>query len=287
MATDHRRLLDLKIPDVSHTYGARDVMFYALSLGLGSNPMDKRELAFVYEKELRVLPTLAVTLGHPGFWPRDLDSGLDWTRIVHAEQELVLHRPLQAGASIVGCNRIAEVVDKGVGKGALVYWERVIYEAGDDTPLCTMVQTMFCRGDGGIGSSGRTVRAPHPIPARAPDMVDERVTLPQMALLYRLNGDLNPLHADPDVARGVGFERPILHGLATFGIAGLAILKRVCDYDPARIASMSCRFTAPVFPGERLRTELWLDGAEVSFTVKVLERDLIAINHGRATLRSA
>lgn len=286
MAANHRRLIDLKIPEARQTYSAEDSMFYALSLGIGADPMDGRELAFVYEKDLQALPTMAVTLAHPGFWPRDLDTGLDWTKIVHAEHELVLHRPLQASASIIGRNRIIDVVDKGVGKGALVYWERTIFETGHEAPLCTMVQTMYCRGDGGIGGSTGPARAPHPIPARPPDAVCESATLPQLALLYRLNGDLNPLHADPEAARRAGFERPILHGLATFGIAGFAILKSMCDYDASRLASLSCRFTAPIFPGERLRTELWREGRVVSFTVAVVERGVIAVNHGRATLRS-
>jgi acyl dehydratase len=124
----------------------------------------------------------------------------------------------------------------------------------------------------------------HAIPERAPDAVCDLPTRPETALIYRLSGDPNPLHVDPAVAKAAGFPRPILHGLATFGIAGHAILKRLCDYDPARLSAIAGRFSAPVFPGETIRTEMWRDGTVVSFRARVLERDVIALNNGRAKI---
>jgi acyl dehydratase len=131
----------------------------------------------------------------------------------------------------------------------------------------------------------RSQRPVHVIPERAPDLVCELATRPEAALIYRLSADLNPLHADPAVAKAAGFPKPILHGLATFGVASHAVLKMVCGYDPARLASIAGRFSAPVYPGETIRTELWRDGDVVSFRAKVVERDVVAINNGRAALR--
>jgi acyl dehydratase len=149
-----------------------------------------------------------------------------------------------------------------------------------------VTQTIFCRGDGGFGGPPRQTPPPHPIPARAPDAVCDLGTRPEMALIYRLSGDYNLLHADPAVARAAGFDRPILHGLGTFGVSGHAVLKTLCGYDPARLISFAGRFSAPVFPGETIRTEMWRDGAVVSFRARVVERDVVAINNGRAEVIS-
>jgi acyl dehydratase len=285
MPADYEKLLNLRIPDSRQSYTGRDVMRYALSLGVGADPTDAGQLRFVFEKNLQTLPTMGVVLAHPGFWARDLDTGIDWMKIVHAEQGLVLHQPLPVAAEVIGRSRIVDIVDKGEGRGALVYYERRIFNAKTDELLCTSKQTVFCRGDGGIGGPPRAAPAPHAIPARAADYVCELPTLPQTALLYRLNGDMNPLHADPEVARKAGFEKPILHGLATFGIAGHAVLKCLCDYDAARIGEIGARFTAPLFPGETLRVQLWENAGEISFTVTAVERGVVAINNGRALLR--
>ncbi|MDB5985935.1 MAG: enoyl-CoA hydratase 2, peroxisomal-like [Nevskia sp.] len=285
MSAEYEQLLNLAIPDSRQTFTERDVMRYALSLGLGADPLDQAQLAYVYEKDLCVLPTMGVVLAHPGFWPRELDSGLDWVKIVHAEQGLVLHRPLPSAATVLGKSRIVDIFDKGAGKGALVYYERQIYDAGTGEPLCTSTQTLFCRGDGGIGGPAKRAPAPHAMPARAPDQVCDITTDPRMALQYRLNGDMNPLHADPAVARKAGFERPILHGLATYGVAGHALLKALCGYRAAPITELSARFTAPVFPGETLRTEIWCDGEQVNYTVRVVERNVVAISNGHARIR--
>jgi acyl dehydratase len=250
MAIVTEKLLNLAIPTVEQTYTAKDAMLYALGVGLGFDPTDRNQLEFVYEKNLKVLPTFAVVLAYPGLWMRDLDTGIDAIKVVHGEQGLTLHKPLSPAGAVVGKSRVAGVVDKGEGRGALVMVERKIYAKGSGELIATVTQTAFCRGDGGFGGPSGPTPKPHELPARAPDLVCDLPTSPQAALIYRLSADINPLHADPDVAKAAGFPKPILHGLATYGVAGHALLKAACGYDPARLKSLNARFTAPVYPGE-------------------------------------
>jgi acyl dehydratase len=280
----YEKLMSLQIPEVVQTYTEKDAILYALGVGLGRDPLDEEELPFVYEKNLKVLPSFAAVLGWPGFWLRDLDTGVDWVKVVAGEQALVLHRPLAARGTAIGRTRVTEIIDKGAGKGALVYSERVLIDGVSGERIATVTQTTFCRGDGGFGGPPREASAAHPFPARAPDLTCDRPTRPEAALIYRLSGDPNPLHAEPAVAKAAGFPRPILHGLATFGVACHAILKCLADHDPARLKAISGRFSAPVFPGETIRTEMWRDGTIVSFRARLVERDVIALNNGRCEL---
>lgn len=290
MPLDRDKILSLKIPAVAQSYGAKDCILYALGLGLGQDPTDRDELAFVYEKNLKALPTYALMQGFSADWLREPEFGVTWSHVVHGEQGLKLHAPVAAHGDVIGQERVVDVVDKGEGKGALIYSEREIVEHATGRLLATLTQTTFCRADGGFGGP-RQRQQPMPLhvmPARAPDIVCDRPTRPEMALIYRLSGDTNPLHADPDFAVAAGFPRPILHGLASMGVAGHALLKSVCGYDPARLTAMSVRFSAPVFPGETLRTEIWQDGegagTVVSFRLRVKERDAVAIDNGRADI---
>ena len=284
MTIVYEKLLALEIPEVRQTYTTRDTMLYALGLGLGHDPTDERELAFVYDKGLQALPTMICVLGHDPFWVRDLDTGIDYTKVVHGEQSFRLHRSLKASGSIIGRTRVKDVVDKGAGKGAVMYGERTVVDADSGETIATLVHTTFCRGDGGFGGPQRPSVPAHALPDRAPDMVCDLATRPEAALIYRLSGDYNPLHAEPAAARAAGYPRPILHGLATFGVAGHAILRTACDYDPSRLVAMGGRFTAPVFPGETIRTEMWRDGPVASFRARVVERNVVAIANGRAEI---
>ena len=282
------KLLALKIPAVEHSYGPKDCILYALGLGLGQDPVNADELAFVYEKNLKALPTYALMQGYSPYWLRDTDLGITWTHVVHGEQGLVLHEPVASQGTVIGRTRIVDVVDKGEGKGALVFSERAISDKASGRRLATLTQTTFCRADGGFGRSRDGTKRdmpPHALPQRTPDLICDLPTRPEMALIYRLSGDVNPLHVDPDFAKAAGFPRPILHGLATMGIAGHALLKTVCGYDPARLTAVAVRFSAPVYPGETIRTEIWCDGAVVSFRARAVERDVIAINNGRAEVK--
>lgn len=285
MPIDYDKLIALKIPEAEHTYRDKDAMLYALGVGLGQDPTDRAQLDFVYEKNLKALPTFACLLGYPGFWVRDLDTGVDWVKIVNGEQGFTLNKPVQPRGTVIGKTRIVEVIDKGPGKGALIYTERTITDKATGEPIGTVTQTTFCRADGGFGGPPREQQPAHPLPTRPPDLVCDLATRPEMALIYRLSADLNPLHADLDVAKAAGYPRPILHGLGTFGVAGHALLKSVCGYDPARLVAMSGRFSAPVFPGETIRTEIWRDGNIVSFRALVAERNVVAMNNGRAEVR--
>ncbi len=286
MTIVYEKLLAVEMPPAEQVYEPKDCMLYALGVGLGHDPMNEDELAFVYEKDLKVLPTMATVIGHTGSLVRNRDTGIDWVKVVNGEQGFTLHRPLAHQGVVIGHTRIVEVIDKGPGKGALVFTERKVTDKTSGKLIATVTQTIFCRGDGGFGGPPRQTPAPHPIPARAPDAVCDLGTRPEMALIYRLSGDYNPLHAEPAAARAAGYERPILHGLGTFGVAGHAVLKTMCGYDPARLISFSGRFSAPVFPGETIRTQMWRDGAVVSFYARVVERNVLAISNGRAEVRS-
>lgn len=263
-------------------YTERDTMLYALGVGLGRDPLDEKELAFVYEKGLKVLPTQAAVIAwNYSFIP---GSGLDEIMVLHGEQEIVLHRPLPTSASTVVQLLVTDVYDKGPGRGAIVKTETEVREEISGLLLCTTRSTSICRGDGGFGGHPGAKTQPHPIPARKPDFNCDLPTRADQPLLYRLSGDTNALHADPAMAKEAGFDRPILHGLCTFGISGHAILKTICDYDSNAIQGLKVRFTAPTFPGDTIRTEMWRDGSIVSFRCLAVERGVLVINNGRAVL---
>ena len=281
MAIHPDKLFNWPFKEVEQTYTVRDSIIYALGLGFGADPLDEGQLNFTFEeRDFKAVPTMAAVLCTPGFWVRDPGSGVDWKKVLHGEQAIELHRPLPPKATIKARSRITDIIDKGKGKGALFFAERTLVDGATDEPLATLKSTTFARGDGGFGGPSGPQPEPHVIPHREPDEVCDLPTLPQAALIYRLSGDPNPLHADPQVAAAAGFDRPILHGLCTLGIAGHAILKTYCDYDTARFKSLKLRFSSPVFPGETIRTEMWRDGKHVSFRAKVVERDVVVLNNG-------
>lgn len=292
MAIHYERLKARVFAPVRQQYRQTDCQLYALSLGLGSDPLDTGTLPYLYEGVpggLRTLPTMVTVLGYPGYWVREPDSGIDWKRMVHGEQRIVLHQPLPAEGLVTGTNRVTHIVDKGEGKGAIVVVERQLTDAQGQA-MATLQQLMFCRGDGGYSSQlgGQPSDSPlqplSPPPLeRAADFVDVQATRPESALLYRLLGDSNPLHADPAVARSAGFERPILHGLATYGVAAHALLRQCGHlYPGAHLRALDVRFTSPVYPGETLRTEIWRQGSQLQFQTRVVERDVLVLSHGWA-----
>jgi acyl dehydratase len=275
----------LDITDMRFAYGERETMLYALSVGMGRDPLDARELPFVFEGAgLRAVPTMAVVLASTGIIRK---TGVDFAKVLHGEQRLTLHRPLPVAGELLANSRVAAVYDKGAGKGAVLLLETTARSAADNMPLFTFVMTIMARGDGGFGGPQGSGPEPHQLPERAPDWTDVFGTRPEAALLYRLNGDRNPLHADPSMAARVGFVRPILHGLATYGIACRALLRTVCDYDAGRLLSFDARFSAPVYPGEDIATDIWRDGDVVSFRCRVPARDVVVLNNGRCLLGTA
>jgi acyl dehydratase len=277
-------LLAWPFPEIEQTYTARDTMLYALGVGLNDDPLDLAQLKYTYEDGLQALPSMCVVLGTPGFWIKDPASGITWQKVLHGEQGFVLHQPLPAAATVVARNRVRDLVDKGEGKGALIYVEREIREKASGAMLATLTSTYFCRADGGFGGSTADAPKPATIPDRAPDDVCELRIDKRAGLIYRLSGDYNPIHADPRAAKAAGFEAPIFHGLGSLGVAGHAVLRSVCGYDAARLHGMKLRFTAPVYPGETLRTSVWKSEGQACFRCEVVERGVVALDNGLATL---
>lgn len=265
-------LLSFEFPEFRQTYSERDTILYALGVGAGRDPLDEGELRLVYEKELVAIPSMAVTLAYPGFWYRDLEPGLDFVRTLHGSEHFKIHRPLPVSGSVVARPKIVAIHDKGEGRGSLVVSRRDIFDSGTGDLLATVSQTAFCRGDGGLG--GPVVPAPEAreIPNEAADLVIDLPIMPQAAMIYRLSGDYNPLHVDPDFARSAGFQRPVLHGLATYGNICRELM-RLSDTDS--IIEMDCRFTGPVFPGEKLSLHVWQTGKTALFRSFVGERRVI------------
>lgn len=284
MSLNYKKIVNWPFEDVIQSYSERDSIIYALSLGLGSNATDPSELKFVYEKELQTFPTMAVVMGHPGPWMQDPETGIDFVKVLHGEQYLEIHKPLPTEGSIIGRTRVVDVIDKGVDKGALIITERKLYEQKTGDLLNTQNAIIFARGDGGFGGPATSAPAPHSLPDRDPDRVVDIPISTQAALLYRLNGDYNPLHADPVIAKKAGFEAPILHGLASYGIAARAVLKALDNGDASELRSFGLRFSAPVYPGETIRTDVWKDGNIVSFRASVVERDMTVLKNGRAEI---
>jgi acyl dehydratase len=278
MTIDYEALRRYPIAPVRQRLTRRDSALYALSIGFGQDPLDERQLRHVdLRDEMPAVPSIAVVLGHPGFWLANPDTGVDAVNLVHGEQSFTLHAPLPVEGEIVATTRVVDVVDKGEGKGALLYSEKRVVDAATDRLLATTESTTFLRADGGFGGPARPIRRPHVLPGRKPDFVCELATRPEQALYYRLNGDDNPLHYCPAVAGAAGFARPILHGLCTLGVVTHALLRTLLDYDSARLRSVQLRFSAPVLPGDTICTEIWRDG---SFRARVVERDVVVVNNG-------
>lgn len=275
-------------------YTDRDTLLYAVAIGMGRDPLDKKELEYVCETVgNRVVPSAATVLSRPkrseggaGQAARAaLQSKMNYTLMLHGEQRLEVHQPLPPAADINIKSRLTGVYDKGEGKGALVTNETAVSLKEDGSPLYTIGSTMFYRADGGFGGGSEGAPVPHALPDREPDAVCEMPGRADQAMVYALCGDRNPLHRDPDVAKKAGFEVPILHGLCSYGIACHAVLKTMLDYDQTRMTGFDVRFSSPVFPGETQMVEMWKDDGVISFRVRIKERDVVSINNGRCTFR--
>jgi len=282
MPIDAEKLLSYSIPSVRQSLTRRETAFYALSVGLGQDPRDERQLRYVdYSRDLLALPSMALVLAHPGFWLADPRSGVDPTQVVHGEQELTLHAPLPVEGALLSETSIVGLVDKGEGQGALLYTRKRLTDVGNGRLVASTLNTTFIRGGGGFGGSTTPIGTSRPRPEGTPDFVVDLPTRPEQALYYRMNGDDNPLHADPAVAARAGFPGPILHGLCTFGVVCHALLKSLADYQAQQLKTMALRFSAPVYPGETIRCEIWRDG---SFQARVVERDVLVVGNGRVEL---
>ena len=284
MALDVARLLAYEVPEIRQRYDANQSAFYALSVGMGRDPLDESHLPFVdpnYGAAQRVLPSQALVLGYPGFWLVRPDTTVDPTRILHGTQAVTWHRMLPPHGEVIGRTRVLRVADRGAGKHAMVVSERQIADAATGALYATLTQVHVLRGQGGCGGDPTPLPPPHALPVTPPEWQLDVETRPEQALLYRLNGDLFALHADPAMARRSGLPRPILHGMCVAGMATQALMRLLANEDPARLRAIEMRFSAPVYPGETVRIEAWRDG---SFRARVVERDEVVLDNGRLVL---
>lgn len=273
MPIDPDLALGAQLPEQQFAWTSSDVLLYHLALGAGVPPTDPRELRYAYEKDLRVLPSFAVVaptlteteaprVSYPGI-------EIELSKVLHGTQQITAHRPLTTDGAARAVTRVAHIWDKG--SAAVVVTETEIRDLSGDK-LWTNRSSIFAKGEGGFGGERGPSSTSTP-PARAPDDVLTTTTLPQQALWYRLLGDRNPLHSDPDFAASAGFPAPILHGLATYGIVCKALVDALLDGDPAPVRSFGVRFAGVVYPGETLRTSLWREPNRVVASTSVLDRD--------------
>jgi acyl dehydratase len=284
-------------PEIRHDLSPHDVMLYALGLGIGQDPLDPNQLKYTYEKHLEVIPSMACVIAGPGFWFRDHpELGVDWVRLVHGEQSIEIHRPFPSQTSIVGQTKVTRVVDKGLGKGALVYTEKKLRSRDQGALLATARSVTFLRADGGFsaregytgpkGGDGAHA-APIPVPAKAAQFSFTHCIRPEAALIYRLSGDYNPLHVDAEIAAQAGFQKPILHGLAVFGVACYGLLSLFSSGGQKTLVSMGARFSSPTYPGETVVLECWTDAEGYAFQLSVPARQVVVLSHGHAVFASA
>jgi acyl dehydratase len=271
-------LVGIETEPITHTWTDRDVMLYAL--GVGCRPPE--DLDFIYEgRGPKVLPTFAVIPGLRAMGSSMQRIDINLAALLHGEQSVVVHRPLPASATVTVSGRIANVWDKG--KAAVIVFEG---SATDDAgPLFDVMASLFVIGGGGWGGERGPSGSPGAVaPDREPDLVVERETRPEQAAIYRLSGDMNPMHIDPDFATMAGFPGPFNHGLCTFGVVGHSVLSAWCDGDVEKFGSISGRFADQVWPGDTIITRLWDLGDEAVVEART-QRGNTVISSGRATRR--
>jgi acyl dehydratase len=274
-------VLDLREGPARVVWSERDSILYALGIGMGSDPLDARELPFVYEKGLRAIPTMATVIA---FGRRPLQrSGMNYLKIVHAGQSLTFLKSLPGAGSALLESRVTHAYDKGP-KGAILITETTLRDEISGELLVALENAVFARADGGFGGPTSGMAEPHAVPTRPPDRSIDMPTRLDQAALYRLCGDLNPLHIDPAVAIAAGFPRPVLHGLCTYGMACRAVLVNYADYEPSRIHAHSVRFAQPVFPGDVLTIDLWKEQEIISFEARVKSRASKVITNGKTVI---
>lgn len=284
MPIDPSRALAAEFPSQRAEWGPDDIILYHLGLGAGfEKPTDEKELEYTYEQKLKVLPSYGVipvfsALSGLGEIP---GVEINFMMVLHGEQDLVIHRPIPVSGAVETKRRVAGIWDKG--KAALIVMETVSSDTGG--PLFTNRFGIYARGEGGFGGESGPPAA-NKAPDRAPDVTAESKTMPNQALIYRLSGDKNPLHADPQFAQMGGFDKPILHGLSTFGVVCKAVVDSVLDGDVTKVARYQVRFAGVVFPGETIVTSVWRDGGRLLVAAKTKERDSLVLSHAAIELRA-
>ena len=277
MPINYDEIMSMTSENVEISYSDKDSILYSLGVGLGNDPMNMAELKYVYENSQVALPSMATNFQYHS--PLLLKANINFILVVHGEQKLSFSNPLPVSGDFISNAKVIGCYDKGAGKGAIIDVETTINLKKDNTEICKLVSTTFARGDGGFGGPESPKSEIFKIEGD-PDFVHEIKTKPDQALIFRLSGDYNPLHSDPNFAKTAGFEKPILHGMCTYGIACRSLVEIVCEGDAKRLKKFDCRFSSPVYPGETIVTEMWKNGSIVYYQSKVKERDKIVIKNG-------
>ncbi len=266
------------------SWTSKDGLLYAVGVGAGQDPLSEAERPFFSENSIgvdqRVLPTMVVTLPDVSGAFGSIGS-FNPAMLVHGEERIVLHGEVPVEGTISTVTEITAIWDKG--KGAVVELTSTATLSGESEPLFDVVMSAFIRGEGGWGGDRGPSGPRNEAPDRDPDASATSTTRPEQALVYRLSGDRNPLHSDPQFAALAGFDRPILHGLCTYGFAGRALLHELCDSDPARFRSMEGRFSSPVMPGEDLTVQMWRTGDGQAVFRTLASGDRVVIDSGAVT----
>jgi acyl dehydratase len=282
---NQERLLSWPFRDVHCAYSEKDAIMYALCVGLGSDPIDRDQIGYVYENDLVAFPTFPNVLGmyDDDDFLADPEVGIDLSRMLHTEIGLTLHSVVPPAGEVVSRISIDRLIDRGEGRGAILDFSRQIRGAESGDLIATERGSFYLRGNGGFGGSeGSRPRLPA-VPDGPPDVACDLQTTRQTALFFRLFGDRNPIHADPDVAASAGFAAPILHGACTFGIAAHGVVKGLLDYRGERLRHIAARLSAPVIPGDVLSVQLWnAEPGRARFRVVVNERQAVVVDNGLA-----
>jgi acyl dehydratase len=283
MPIDREKARGYELGEGRGSWQKDDVILYHLGIGAGNPPTDPNELEYTYEKNLKVLPSFVTVVSTDASGNLMKVPGVSFNPalLLHGEQDIEIHQALPVEAEIRAGSRIADVFDKG--KAALLILETSARDA-QGRPLYTSRMSLFLRGEGGFGGPSGP-KAGNEAPSRRPDGVVEQPTLPQQALLYRLNGDKNPLHADPDFAKSAGFDRPIIHGLCSYGIACKAVVDAALGGDPTRVTRYQARFAGVGFPGETYLISWWREGEKLLLEARSKERDAVILSNAALTVK--
>ena len=282
MTINYDEIMNLTSENVEISYSDKDSILYSLGIGLGNDPMNLNELKYVYENSQSVLPSMATNFQYHS--PLLLKTNINFIMVVHGEQRLSITNALPVSGDFIANAKVIGCYDKGPARGAIIEVETTVKNKKNNEEICKLVSTTFARGDGGFGGPDSPKKEIF-IPDGEPDYVSEVSTKPDQALIFRLSGDYNPLHSDPNFAKAAGFEKPILHGMCTYGIACRSLVDEICENDASKIKRFDCRFSSPVYPGETIITEMWKKDKMIYFNSKVKERDKLVLKNGVSVIK--
>ena len=282
MTINYDEIMNLTSENVEISYSDKDSILYSLGIGLGNDPMNLNELKYVYENSQSVLPSMATNFQYHS--PLLLKTNINFIMVVHGEQRLSITNALPVSGDFIANAKVIGCYDKGPARGAIIEVETTVKNRKNNEEICKLVSTTFARGDGGFGGPDSPKKEIF-IPDGEPDYVSEVSTKPDQALIFRLSGDYNPLHSDPNFAKAAGFEKPILHGMCTYGIACRSLVDEICENDASKLKRFDCRFSSPVYPGETIITEMWKKDKMIYFNSKVKERDKLVLKNGVSVIK--